>query len=138
VSKSTLTHLGLHSTCSIGWCKLLAATEARTLYIEQGSPTEYGYRESFSSKLREECLNGDLLLAEGTVRAGRTLARPLQHCQYELVAGLQPRTAGRVADPSIAGHGKAGSKERFQRFHVPDYGDEPYPLRAALREQPNW
>ena len=31
-----------------------------TLYIEQGSPWENGYCESFKGKLRDECLNGEI------------------------------------------------------------------------------
>jgi putative transposase len=34
--------------------KWLAATGAKTLYIEPGSPWENGYGESFNSKLRDE------------------------------------------------------------------------------------
>jgi len=33
-----------------------------TLYIEPGSPWENGYCESFNGKLRDECLNGEILL----------------------------------------------------------------------------
>jgi len=40
--------------------KWLAATGARTLYIEPGSPWENGYCESFNSKLRDEFLNGEI------------------------------------------------------------------------------
>ena len=32
-----------------------------TLYIEPGSPWENGYCESFNGKLRDECLNGEIL-----------------------------------------------------------------------------
>ncbi len=38
----------------------LAATGAKTLYIEPGSPWENGYCESFNSKLRDEFLNGEI------------------------------------------------------------------------------
>jgi transposase InsO family protein len=43
---------------------------AKTLYIEPGSPWENGYCESFSGKLRDELLNGeiDLLQPEGSHR----------------------------------------------------------------------
>ena len=41
--------------------KWLAATGAKTLYIEPGSPWENGYCESFRrSKLRDEFLNGEI------------------------------------------------------------------------------
>ena len=33
-----------------------------TLFIEPGSPWENGYVESFNGKLKDECLNGELLL----------------------------------------------------------------------------
>jgi len=32
----------------------------RPLYIEPGSPCENGYCESFNSKLRDECLSGEI------------------------------------------------------------------------------
>jgi putative transposase len=32
----------------------------KPLYIEPGSPWENGYCESFNSKLRDECLNGEI------------------------------------------------------------------------------
>ena len=65
--------------------KWLAATGAKTLYIEPGSPWENGYCESFNSKLRDEFLNGEIfyslkemqvLLSAGeftTTPSGRTL-----------------------------------------------------------------
>lgn len=41
-------------------CKWLAVMNAKTLYIEPGSPWENGYNESFNGKLRDECLNTEL------------------------------------------------------------------------------
>ena len=38
----------------------LTGLGARNLYIEQGSPWENGYCESFNGKLRDECLNGEI------------------------------------------------------------------------------
>lgn len=38
----------------------LSEVGARTLFIEPGSPWENGYNESFNSKLRDECLNGEI------------------------------------------------------------------------------
>ena len=38
----------------------LAQVGAKTLYIEQGSPWENGYCESFNGKLRDELLNGEI------------------------------------------------------------------------------
>jgi transposase InsO family protein len=40
--------------------KWLAKVDTGALYIEPGSPWENGYRESFSGKLRDECLNGEI------------------------------------------------------------------------------
>ncbi len=39
-----------------------------TLFIEPGSPWENGYIESFNGKLRDECLNGELLLSLAVAR----------------------------------------------------------------------
>lgn len=39
---------------------LLTRMEAKTLYIEPGSPCENGYIESFNGKLRDELLNGEI------------------------------------------------------------------------------
>ena len=39
-----------------------------TLFIEPGSPWENGYIESFNGKLRDECLNGELLLSLAEAR----------------------------------------------------------------------
>ena len=38
----------------------LAGVGAKTLYIEPESPWENGYCESFSGKLRDECLNDEI------------------------------------------------------------------------------
>jgi transposase InsO family protein len=40
--------------------KWLAGLGTKPLYIEPGSPWENGYCESFNSKLRDECLNGEI------------------------------------------------------------------------------
>jgi putative transposase len=40
--------------------KWLLGLGTRPLYIEPGSPWENGYCESFNSKLRDECLNGEI------------------------------------------------------------------------------
>ena len=39
----------------------LAKLGTGTLYIEPGSPWEDGYCESFNGKLRDECLNGEIV-----------------------------------------------------------------------------
>ena len=38
----------------------IAAVEAKTAYIEPGSPWENGYCESFNARLRDELLNGEV------------------------------------------------------------------------------
>ena len=38
----------------------LVGLGTKPLYIEPGSPWKNGYRESFNSKLRDECLNGEI------------------------------------------------------------------------------
>ena len=38
----------------------LANLGTATLYIEPGSPGEYGYCESFHGWLRDECFNGEI------------------------------------------------------------------------------
>jgi len=53
---------------------------------------------------------GDLLLDERTARAGRTLARPLQHDQASLLAGLQTTGTGGMADLQ---HGAWRSGNRY-------------------------
>ncbi|NNU82162.1 IS3 family transposase [Halovulum dunhuangense] len=47
----------------------IAAVDARTAYIEPGSPWENGYCESFNAKLRDELLNGEIFysLAEAKI-----------------------------------------------------------------------
>jgi putative transposase len=40
--------------------KWLLGVGTKPLYIEPGSPWENGYCESFNSKLRDECLNGEI------------------------------------------------------------------------------
>ena len=38
----------------------ISAVEAKTAYIEPGSPCENGYCESFNARLRDEFLNGEI------------------------------------------------------------------------------
>ena len=111
----------------------LAATGAKTLYIEPGSPWENGYCESFNSKLRDEFLNGEIFysLKEVQVLAERwrvyyNTVRPHSSLGYR-----PPAPATRQAGMN-AGHGKVESQLRFPLFHTPDYGDGTYPLPAAL------
>ena len=65
----------------------------------------------------------DLLLDQGTARAGRALARPLQHRQTTLLAGLQTTRSGSLADLH---HGAWISGNRYA---LPTY---PHPRRRLL------
>jgi len=46
----------------------LKASRVKTLFIEPGSPWENGYVESFNGKLKDECLNGELLVSLAEAR----------------------------------------------------------------------
>jgi putative transposase len=46
----------------------IAAVDARTAYIEPGSPWENGYCESFNSKLRDELLDGEIFYSLAEAR----------------------------------------------------------------------
>jgi transposase InsO family protein len=101
----------------------LAATGAKTLYIEPGSPWENGYCESFNSKLRDEFLNGEVFysMKELRVLADRwcvhyNTVRPHSSLGYRSPAPA----AWLTKDPQ--GHGKVESKERFPLSHTPDCG----------------
>jgi len=48
--------------------KWLAASGAKTAYIEPGSPWENGHCESFNSKLRDEFLNGEIFYSMKDLR----------------------------------------------------------------------
>ena len=84
---------------------------AKTLYIEPGSPWENGYCESFSGKLRDELLNGeiDLLQPEGSHRCYRALAQALQHDQTALIAELPATGAADI----VAGSAASGSERGY-------------------------
>lgn len=133
MSKSTLTHLGLHPTSSLAGHMWLAVTQGRILHVEHGSRREYGSREDFSSRLREECLTADLLFEEGIVRAGLMRALSSQDFQDELVAGPHPCVADRLDDRSIAGHGRARRNERLSFSRSPTTETKPivYAPRCA-------
>ncbi len=117
----------------------VAATGAKTLYIEPGSPWENGYCESFNSKLRDEFLNGEIFysMKELRVLAERwrvhyNTVRPHSSLGYRVPAPA----AWLTEDPR--GCGKVESKERFPLFHTPDYGDGAYLSPVALHEQSRW
>ncbi len=54
--------------------------------------------EGLKSELRDEFLNGEIFYSMKELRAGRTLARPLQHRQISLFAGLSTSGAAGLAD----------------------------------------
>jgi transposase InsO family protein len=63
------------------------------LYIEPGSPWENGYCESFNGKLRDECLNQEILLQlEGSAGRHRAMAQSIQHDPTALIARIGPAT----------------------------------------------
>jgi transposase InsO family protein len=116
-----------------GLRKWLAATGAKTLYIEPGSPWENGYCESFNSKLRDEFLNGEIFYS---LKELRVLAERWR-VHYNTVRphsslGYRPPAPKAWLPEAFQGHGKVESKERFPLFHTPDYCDESYFLPAAL------
>ncbi len=101
----------------------LAATGAKTLYIEPGSPWENGYCESFNSKLRDEFLNGEIFysLKEVQVLAERwriyyNTRRP------HLSLGYKPPAPAAPLAEANAGRGKVESTERLPLLHPHDCG----------------
>jgi transposase InsO family protein len=113
--------------------KWLAATGAKTLYIEPGSPWENGYCESFNSKLRDEFLNGEIFYS---MKELRVLAERWR-VHYNTVRphsslGYRPPAPAAWLTEASQGHGKVESKDRFPLSHTPDYCDESYLLLAAL------
>ena len=112
--------------------KWLAATGAKTLYIEPGSPWENGYCESFNSKLRDEFLNGEIFYS---MKELRVLAERWR-VHYNTVrphSSLGYRPPAPEAWLTKASRGMEKWKAtRFPLLHTPDYGDEAYPLPAAL------
>jgi putative transposase len=102
----------------------LAATGAKTLYIEPGSPWENGYCESFNSKLRDEFLNGEIFysLKEVQVLAERwrihyNTIRPHSSLGYRSPA---PETWPHEIK---TGYGEVESKLRFLLPHTLDGGE---------------
>jgi transposase InsO family protein len=103
--------------------KWLDHTEAKTLYIEFGSPWEKGYCESFNSKLRDEFLNGEIIysLKEGQLLAERwrvyyNTARPHSSLGYRPLAPAAWEVERNM------GHRKVEGENRFPLFHAPDCG----------------
>ena len=101
--------------------KWLSAVEAKTLYIEPGSPWENGYCESFNGKLQDECLKGEIFysLKEAQVvierwRVHYNTVRPHSSLGYRPPA---PQTIL----PKEMGHGDMENAARFPHLHTPDY-----------------
>jgi len=110
----------------------LAATGAKTLYIEPGSPWENGYCESFNSKLRDEFLNGEIFYSMKEIRVLSERWR----VHYNTVRphsslGYRPPAPEAWLNEDSQGHGKMESKQRFPLFHTPDCGEITNP-NAAL------
>jgi transposase InsO family protein len=101
----------------------LAATGAKTLYIEPGSPWENGYCESFNSKLRDEFLNGEIFytLKEVQVLAERWRVYYNTRRPHSSLGYKPPAPEARLTEQN-AGHGKVESKQRLPLFHAPDCG----------------
>jgi putative transposase len=101
----------------------LAATGAKTLYIEPGSPWENGYCESFNSKLRDEFLNGEIFysLKEVQVLAERWRVYYNTRRPHSSLGYKPPAPEARLTEPN-AGRGKVASKQRLPLFHAPDCG----------------
>jgi putative transposase len=105
--------------------KWLAATGAKTLYIEPGSPWENGYCESFNSKLRDESLNGEIFYS---MKELRVLAERWR-VHYNTVRphsslGYKPRAPEAWLTEASLGCGHMESKQRFPLAHTPDYDGE--------------
>jgi putative transposase len=99
--------------------KWLGATGAKTLYIEPGSPWENGYCESFSSKLRDEFLNGGIFYSMKEIRV---LAERWR-VHYNTVRphssrGYRP-PAPRAWITTTLGYGEVESKVRLPLPHTP-------------------
>jgi transposase InsO family protein len=112
--------------------KCLATTNAKTLFIEPGSPWENGHCKSFNSKLRDEFLNGEIFYS---MKELRVLAERWR-VHYNTVRphsslGYRPPAPEAWLTETSQGHEKVESKERFPLFHTPDC-DGPFPLPAAL------
>ena len=93
----------------------IAAVDAKTAFIEPGSPWENGHCESFNSKLRDELLNGEIFftLAEARIvieqwRRDYNTERPHSSLGYKppapevLIWPSKPGKAGRSSGLMMA------------------------------------
>jgi putative transposase len=102
--------------------KWLAATGAKTLYIEPGSPWENGYCESFISKLRDEFLNGEIFYSIKELRV--LVERWRVHfntLRPHSSLGYRPPAPETWLDNS-KGHGEVENAPRIPLLHTPDDG----------------
>ena len=79
----------------------IAAVNARTAFIEPGSPWENGYIEGFNARLRDELLNGEIFY---TLKEAQVLIESWR-CQYNAVRphstlGYQPPALDTIVMPS--------------------------------------
>jgi len=102
--------------------KWLAATGAKTLYIESGSPWENGYCESFNSKLRDEFLNGEMFYSIRELRV--MVERWRVHFNT-----LRPHSSLGYRPPAPEtwlanekGHGEVENAAPIPLLHTPDAG----------------
>jgi transposase InsO family protein len=101
--------------------KWLAATGAKTAYIEPGSPWENGYCESFNSKLRDEFLNGEIFYS---MKELRVLAERWR-VHYNTVRphsslGYRPPAPAAWLSVNNLGYGEVETATRFPLLHTPD------------------
>ena len=113
-------------------CKWLAATGAKTLYIEPGSPWENGYCESFNSKLRDEFLNGEIFYS---MKELRVLAERFR-VHYNTVRphsslGYRPPAPQACQGTNNPGHGEVESTNRFPLLHTPDCDGDGVTIQTA-------
>lgn len=105
----------------------ITAAGARTAYIEPGSPWENGYCESFSAKLRDELLNGEIFyrLAQqaSSSRAGADPTPPGARAHRRALpsASSEARAvAGHAIRSRCADHPDSRSKTRHAPRPKPD------------------
>ena len=102
--------------------KWLAATGAKTLYIEPGSPWENGYCESFNSKMRDEFLNGEIFYSLHEVRVLTERWRVYFNTErpHSSLGYRPPAPEARLTNNM--GHGEVETATRFPLLHTPDGG----------------
>jgi putative transposase len=124
----------LPALTSLPWCygpefvavdlrKWLAATGAKTPYIEPGSPWENGYCESFNSKLSDEFPNGEIFYSIKELRV--LVERWRVHfntLRPRSSLGYRPPTPETWLAKYNKGHGEVENATRIPLLHTPDDG----------------